>query len=135
MKVETDLRMAGIDYEAVNGASPLKALKKKLPYIEDAGKAIADSGFIVDYLSKTYGDKLDANLSATDRAAAHVLRHLFEESLYWVMLYSRWMEEPTWSAVRKQFFRRDAAGHQANRPAANQEECAQSVISPRNGAP
>jgi glutathione S-transferase len=104
MKVETYLRMAGLAYETVNDASPLKAPKKKLPYIDDNGKIFADSGFILEYLKQTYGDTLDAERTRADSAAAHALRRLFEESLYWVTLYSRWMEEPTWSAVRKQFF-------------------------------
>jgi len=33
MKGETYLRMAGLPYEAINGALPFKAPKKKLPYI------------------------------------------------------------------------------------------------------
>lgn len=104
MKVETYLRMTAIAYETVNGASPLKAPKKKLPYIDDNGKIVADSGIILDYLKRTYGSKADAGLSPTDAAAGHTLRRLFEESLYWVMVYSRWMEEPTWPVVREQFF-------------------------------
>src|SRR5215467_2268822 len=55
MKVETYLRMVGLPYEVVNGAMPFKAPKKKLPYIEDGAQVVADSGFIVDYLKKTYG--------------------------------------------------------------------------------
>ena len=104
MKVETYLRMVGLSYEVINGELPLRAPKKKLPYIEDGAKVIADSGFILDYLKQTYGDKLDVNLSPADRAVAHALRRLIEESLYWPMLYSRWMEDSIWVEVRRQFF-------------------------------
>lgn len=104
MKVETYLRMAGLSYEVINGDLPLRAPKKKLPYIEDGAKVIADSGFILDYLKQTYGDQLDVNLSPADRAVAHALRRMIEESLYWPMLYSRWIEVSIWLAVRKQFF-------------------------------
>ena len=82
MKVETYLRMVGLPYEVVNGTMPFKAPKKKLPYIEDGARIVADSGFIIDYLKKTYGDKLDQNLSPVELTTAHMLRRTFEESLY-----------------------------------------------------
>jgi glutathione S-transferase len=104
MKVETYLRMVGLPYEVVNGTLPFKAPKKKLPYIEDGAQVVADSGFIVDYLKKTYGDKLDQNLSPAERATAHTLRRTFEESLYWVGLYSRWIEHSIWLETRRLFF-------------------------------
>jgi glutathione S-transferase len=104
MKVETYLRMAGLPYEVFNGALPFKAPKKKLPYIEDGTQIVADSGIIVDYLKQTYGDKLGENLSAAETAVAHALRRLFEESLYWVALYSRWIEESIWLETRQLFF-------------------------------
>ena len=104
MKVETYLRMVGLPYEVANGAMPFKAPKKKLPYIEDGTRVVADSGFIVDYLKKTYGDKLDQNLSSEEKATAHLLRRTFEESLYWVGVYSRWIEESIWRETRPLFF-------------------------------
>ena len=104
MKVETYLRMAGLPYEAINGALPFKAPKKKLPYIEDGTQLIADSGFILEYLKETYGDPLDTDLSEADRVIAHALRRLFEENLYWVALYSRWIEESIYVETRKLFF-------------------------------
>ena len=93
MKVETYLRMVGLPYEVINGVLPFKAPKKKLPYIEDGTQVIADSGFILKYLKQTYGDKLDENLSDHEKASAHALSRLFEENLYWVVLYCRWIEE------------------------------------------
>jgi glutathione S-transferase len=104
MKVETYLRMVGLPYETINGALPFKAPKKKLPYIEDGRQLIADSGFILEYLKKTYGDPLDTALSDADRVIAHALRRLFEESLYWVALYTRWMEESIYVETRQVFF-------------------------------
>jgi hypothetical protein len=35
---------------------------KKLFYIGDGTEGVAGSGFILEYLKKTYGDKLDENL-------------------------------------------------------------------------
>jgi glutathione S-transferase len=104
MKVETYLRMVGLPYEVVNGTMPFKAPKKKLPYIEDGARIVADSGFIIDYLKKTYGDKLDQNLSPVELTTAHMLRRTFEESLYWVGVYSRWIEDSIWLETRTLFF-------------------------------
>jgi glutathione S-transferase len=104
MKVETYLRMWGLPYETINGALPFKAPKRKLPYIQDGTQLVADSGFILEYLKKTYGDTLDANLSDADKAIAHALRRLFEENLYWVALYSRWIEESIYLETRRLFF-------------------------------
>lgn len=104
MKVETYLRMAGLSYEVINGAVPFKAPKKKLPYIEDGTQMVADSGFIFKYLKQIYGDKLDENLSADEKASAHALSRLFEENLYWVALYSRWIEESIYLETKRVFF-------------------------------
>jgi glutathione S-transferase len=104
MKVETYLRMVGIPFELINGALPLKAPKKKLPYIKDGTHIIGDSGFIVEYLKKTYRANLDANLSSSEEAMAHALRRMIEESLYWSVLYCRWIEDSIWPETRKIFF-------------------------------
>src|SRR5262245_28521051 len=104
MKVETYLRMVGLPHEVINEGLTLKAPKIKVPYIEDGTQVIADSGFILNYLKQTYGDKLDENLSDHEKASAHALSRLFEENLYWVVLYCRWIEESIYSETRKIFF-------------------------------
>ena len=104
MKVETYLRMAGFPYEAINGSLPFKAPKKKLPYIEDGNQVVADSGFILQYLRKTYGDRLDQKLSDDEKARAHALGRLFEENFYWVVLYSRWIEKSIYLETQREFF-------------------------------
>ncbi len=103
MKVETYLRMTGLPYETVN-IDLRKAPKGKAPYIEDAGRTVCDSGFIIEYLKATYGDPLDGKLSAEQRAISHVLRRMLEENLYWPVLYSRWFEPQGWALTRPAFF-------------------------------
>ena len=71
---------------------PRAAPTKKIPYIDDGGTIIGDSGLIVDHLKKKYGDALDAKLTADQRALGHLLRRTLEESLYFVGLYARWVE-------------------------------------------
>lgn len=103
MKVENYLRMADIPYRSVN-ANLRRAPKGKAPWIEDDGRVVADSGFILDYLRSKYGDTLDAALTAEQRAASVALTRLMEEHLYWTVLYARWMEEENWRRLRPVFF-------------------------------
>ena len=74
MKVEIYLRMADLAYEVVPTANPRRAPKGKLPYIDDDGKLIADSGLIVDYLEAKYGAKIDGGLTARDAAVSLAFR-------------------------------------------------------------
>lgn len=103
-KIETYLRMVGLRYETVNDADVRKAPKHKFPVIQDDGRRVADSGFIVEYLKATYGDPLDARLSASDHGVALALRRLIEEHLYWCVLYVRWQMDAHWPAMREAFF-------------------------------
>ncbi len=106
LKLETWLRMAGLPYEAPRmtlsamGRSP----KGKLPYIVDEGKTIADSTFIIDYLTATYGVGLDGWLTAGQRAQALAFQRLMEENLYWAVVYSRWLSPDGWALTRAAFF-------------------------------
>jgi glutathione S-transferase len=104
MKVENYLRMAGLAYECPRGASHFKAPKGKLPYIEDNGKLFADSSFIIDYLKRTYGDRLDAALTAEQAASARAFQKLLEEDLYWAVLYTRWIDAAGFALAREAFF-------------------------------
>ena len=89
VKVETYLRMANLPYKIVE-TLPLKAPKGKLPFIEDNGKKITDSSFIIECLKNKYGDPLDKNLSEEQRAVMTGMQRLLEEHLYWVSMYARW---------------------------------------------
>lgn len=74
MKIETYLRMTGIDYTPRYGMYQLRAPKKKLPYIKDGERVVADSHLIIDYLKSTRGDPLDAALTPAERACASAPR-------------------------------------------------------------
>ena len=104
MKVETYLRMAGLPYQLVNSGDVLRAPKGKLPVIDDDGTVVADSSFIIEHLKARYGDPLDSGLTPPQRALALALQHLFEDSLYWALLYTRWIEEPGWALTGPAFF-------------------------------
>ena len=101
LKVETYLRMTGIDFEVRNLGMEFaeSAPKGKLPYIEHDGLTVADSGFIIDYLKETFGDPLDASLTSNQKAVGHIIRRTVEEHLWWVMNRERWWapESPYWN--------------------------------------
>ena len=102
-KIDCYLRMAGLPYERVRfPTSELeKTSKGKLPIIEDKGRRVADSGFIVDYLKATYGDPLDEHLHSRDRAAGIALRRMMEEGLYWsAIIHTRWQQDANFAVYQ-----------------------------------
>ncbi|PWR25703.1 glutathione S-transferase family protein [Zavarzinia aquatilis] len=103
LKLETFFRLARVDYRAVE-TLPFLAPKGKLPFITDQGTRIADSATIIAHMKSVHGIDLDAGLDETQRARAHLLRRTIEESLYFVLLYARWIDEAGWSAARPAFF-------------------------------
>jgi glutathione S-transferase len=103
-KVENYLRMAGLPYQTKLG-DPRKAPKGKLPTINDDGTVIADSGAIIEHLKKRHGDKLDDKLTERQRATGHAITRLLEESLYWPMIYARWIEDDGFALVRDELLR------------------------------
>ena len=106
MKVETWLRIAGLPFTLDNRASPLKAPKGKLPYIDDDGEAVADSGLIIAHLVRRHRVDPDAALDAAERAVATAFTRLLEEHLYWAAIYTRWIDDAGWQLTREAFFGR-----------------------------
>ncbi|MFZ3066781.1 MAG: glutathione S-transferase family protein [Gammaproteobacteria bacterium] len=104
MKLETYLRMTNQPFEIVKIVDVRKTPKGKLPYIQDNDKIISDTSFIIDYLKKTYGDNLDNQLTDQQKAEALSIQRLVEEHLYWVMVYSRWIDNRNWPTLKKTFF-------------------------------
>jgi glutathione S-transferase len=95
LKLETYLRMTERPYRT-SLPSLRKAPKGKIPYISDGNLIMGDSGFIVDYLARTYGDPLDSDLDPATRARGLVLRRMIEEHCYFTIVYLRWTFAPAW---------------------------------------
>lgn len=104
LKLETYLRMAQIPYEAVKNADIRKAPKGKLPYIEDQGKVLSDSSFIIKYLKEKHGDALDAGLSPHQKSVALSFQRLLEENFMWVIVYFRFFDERFWLQTKELYF-------------------------------
>lgn len=103
MKLETYLRMAEIPFQ-VKSASFTQAPNGKIPYIEHKSRLIGDSTLIIDYLKQTFGDRVDVGLSAEERAIMLAMQRLLENHLYFVMIYSRWIQAENWPTTRDTFF-------------------------------
>ena len=103
MKVEGYCKLAKVPYRVVSTLAH-KGPRGKLPFIEDNGKIIADSGFILSYLKENYGDPLDNALTEAQKALGHLLTQACEESLYFVFVYARWSDERYWSQTKQMFF-------------------------------
>jgi glutathione S-transferase len=104
-KAETLLKMAGLPYRtATDGFG--KAPKGKLPYIDDDGVRVADSTFIRWHIEKKYGFDFDRGLSASERATAWAFEKMAEDSLYWVLVDSRWFDEGNFRKGPVNFFRK-----------------------------
>lgn len=103
VKLECALRLGGVPYEVEYVANPAVGPKHKVPFVEVDGARIGDSTLILEAL-KARGLDLDRNLDARERAGSHALQRMIEERLYWVMVYSRWVEPDGWRIVRDLYF-------------------------------
>ncbi|HUC65559.1 MAG TPA: glutathione S-transferase family protein [Stellaceae bacterium] len=99
IKVEAYLGLAGISYKPVV-TLPFQAPRGKLPFIVEGGRRIADSSHIIDHLRQSIAVDLDAGLDERQHALGHLLRRCCEESLYFVLLYARWIDAAGWTAMR-----------------------------------
>jgi glutathione S-transferase len=103
LKAETYCRLAKIPYEAVP-TLPFKAPRGKLPFLGDGNANIPDSGLIIEHLKRRHGDPLDRDLDVAQRAQGHLIRRTVEESLYFVLVYARWLDPAGWRLTKPLFF-------------------------------
>ncbi|QRN93809.1 glutathione S-transferase family protein [Archangium violaceum] len=97
IKLESYLRMTGQNYQ-VQPADLRKAPKGKVPYVDVDGRLMGDSQFIIEYLKQKFGDTLDSKLTDEQKAIGHTVRRMLEESTYWNIVYTRWVDEAGWRA-------------------------------------
>lgn len=104
LKLETWLRLAGLEYQVKVVSDPRKAPKGKLPYVRIEGEAIGDSEIVIRTLGERYGVTLDAGLDARGKGWARAITRLCDEHLYYLMLYFRWFDEDSWRVLKPVFF-------------------------------
>lgn len=104
MKGEILLKMAEVEYKTQIMEDPRKAPKGKLPFLIDESSEVADTALIKRHLENKYGVDFDAGLTAEERAISHAMARMIEERLYWVMLYSRWIDDNNWPIIKNFWF-------------------------------
>lgn len=95
MKLETYLRMAGLEYTVVTLKRRGQSPTGKAPFVEIGGAVMADSGLIINHLERSHGHPVDGKLTLAERAQSLALQRLMEEHLYWVAVYARWVDPGT----------------------------------------
>ena len=99
LKVYAFLRLVGLPFRHEHVFDASKAPRAQLPYIDDDGQIVGDSGVILEYLTRKYRLSLDAGLNDAQRNTDLLVTRLLDD-LYWVMSYSRWKDERYWPAFR-----------------------------------
>jgi len=101
LKLETYQRMANLPYAGEYVQRPMDSPKGTVPWIEDGDVLLTDSGFIVEYLKATYGNRLNEGLSPEQLATAHAMRRMLEENLARIIGYTRWLVDANWPETRE----------------------------------
>lgn len=100
MKLETYLRMAGLEYQARTVLRPGSSTGK-CPYIVIDGETLTDSSLIIGALESRFGHPVDGKLTLAQRGESVAFQRMLDEHLYWVAVYSRWVGPP--ADVRRKF--------------------------------
>jgi len=110
MKVETFMQMASIPHTTDVGQIRTTSHRqmpyslRQLPYIEEDGHILADSEKIIEYLNQKYSFPLDNHLGSQERQLSRLLTNLFEQSLYWVILKSRFSDKNNFNVLSSDVF-------------------------------
>jgi glutathione S-transferase len=95
VKVQYALRYKRLPFDAVNLTSPAAARKlnvrAKLPVVDYDGALLPDSSDIIRYLEENSPEPPLYPRDARARALALTLEDWADESLYWHVVYERWM--------------------------------------------
>ncbi|HVI52573.1 MAG TPA: glutathione S-transferase family protein [Candidatus Sulfotelmatobacter sp.] len=105
LKVEAYLRLTGLPFRIVTGQS-FRAPKGKLPVLVDDGLVISDSGDIIAYLERTRGAPLDGGLTPEQAALGHAVIRMLDESLYFAIVYDRWLVDANWRVLMAELLRK-----------------------------
>lgn len=107
LKVDAFLRLNNLEYQRKNGLPYLRnSPKGKLPVIDDNGKTIPDSSFIIEHLTTSHQLTLDDWLTPEQKATAYLISKSIDENFYWCLIYSRWISESSWSRLKVELFTR-----------------------------
>lgn len=101
IKVEMFLRKNKIPYKVIIEKNPVRGPKGKMPFVRDGAKIIADSTFILQYLSQSRG--IETRITSLIQAQVIAFQRMIEEHLYFILLYSRWIDPVGWKILKDEF--------------------------------
>ncbi len=81
-----------------------KAPNGMMPYINDDGHIIADTNKMITYLKEKYQLNIDNDLTDENWALTNDIQQLIEEQMYWIILYSRFIDPVGWDIIKHDFF-------------------------------
>lgn len=104
-KLEFFLIVNKLDYKIRSfTGNPKSTPTGKLPYIEYKDKKIPDSTEIIKLLSEELKIDMESTLSLEQKSQSFAIRKMLEEYLYWILIYSRWIDEDNWPQTKKVYF-------------------------------
>lgn len=105
LKVETFLRLSGVPYQIKVDNQVDKYPKQKLPCIELDGQHLGDSTFILDHIKNKKGGLIDTSMSVESKAHLRAYQCMFEDNMYFGLLYYRWQMDHGWEGFSKKIFK------------------------------
>ena len=103
LKLETWLRMSGQEHDVATSVRE-SGPKGKVPFAKIDGEVMGDSELIIKHLLSQGVRCLEADLEPRQRAKGILVRRLVEEHLYFVLVYSRWVDPDGWRGFQPLFF-------------------------------
>lgn len=97
------LQLSGEEWEAEYHYDPRKMPYGKLPVARIGGEMVPDSSNIQRAL-EARGADFFPGLSAPQKAQAHAIQRMAEESLALGLVHERWLNDANWPVVRDTFF-------------------------------
>lgn len=89
------LEVAGIEFETVKANLP-KAPRGKVPFIVRDREVLTDTHLIIEQFEREYGPKLVIPQTDEQQAKAGAALRIAENSLYWFVLYTRFLTADGW---------------------------------------
>lgn len=104
VKLETYLKLANINFDNHFTLNNSKNIKKTLPFIEINNQIVGDTTLIIEELIKSFGDRIDNNLTHEQQAVARAFITMLENHFNPIMLYYRWVNPKGWQIFRNIIF-------------------------------
>lgn len=90
LKVETWLRMNGIQYENIDHKLRYKSKRGQIPFVELNGKEIDDADIIIKQLSLHFNKDLDEGLTEDQKTQSHAFDSMLNNHTGWIVRWWRY---------------------------------------------